>query len=108
MYVVIFEVKMSEDKYHEYISLAQKLLPLAHKTGGLISVERFKSISSTDSILSLSFWKDERSIQVWRENTEHKVAQATGRHSIFTDYRISVAKVVRHYDMKKQAPSSGE
>jgi heme-degrading monooxygenase HmoA len=45
-------------------------------------------------------------VQRWREVSEHRAAQRAGRESIFEDYRLRVATVVRDYGMfeRDEAP----
>ena len=42
----------------------------------------------------------------WRNLEQHREVQALGRRSIFEDYRIRVAQVVREYGLndREQAP----
>ena len=73
---------------------------------GFISIERFASLQEPDKILSLSFWKDEQSIENWRTEAMRRHAQASGFHHIFSDYRLRVGQIVRDYGLgdRKEAP----
>ncbi len=77
---------------------------------GFISIERFKSLSEEGKILSLSYWKDEASIQNWRNLETHRSAQSKGRSNIFSDYRLRVCEIVRDYGMadRKDAPADSK
>ncbi len=57
-------------------------------------------------MLSLSFWRDEAAIRAWRQLETHRAAQSAGRRSVFRDYRLRVAEVLRDYGMtaRDQAP----
>ncbi|MEZ0184041.1 antibiotic biosynthesis monooxygenase [Flavobacterium oncorhynchi] len=106
MIAVIFEVIPNEGKKEEYLDIAAKLRPELDHIEGFISIERFQSISNPDKVLSLSFWKDEESIQQWRNLEMHRHAQAKGRNEIFKDYHLRIATVVRDYGMfdRKETP----
>ena len=106
MVAVIFEAIPGEGKKEEYFAIAEKLRPELNKMPGFISIERFQSVADPGKILSLSFWKDEESIAQWRNVEMHRAAQAKGRRSVFADYRLRVAHVVRDYGMndRTQAP----
>ena len=106
MIAVIFEAFPGKGKWDEYVDMATKLKPELSKIDGFISVERFQSIANPEKVLSLSFWKDERSIAQWRNFDLHRMAQKEGRKSIFNDYRIRIATVVRDYGLtsREQAP----
>ena len=107
MIAVIFEAFPAEGKRDDYFDIATELRPLLNKVPGFISVERFQSITDPGKFLSLSFWENEESIDQWRNMEMHRRAQAKGRHSIFNDYRLRIANVVRDYGMfeRDQAPS---
>ena len=106
MIAVIFEVIPNEGQKDEYFKIAAALKPALEKIEGFISIERFQSINDPEKILSLSFWKDEESIQQWRGIEMHRWAQSKGRESIFKDYRLRIAVVSRDYGMfdRKEAP----
>lgn len=102
MIAVIFEVEIRQDGKEKYLELAAKLRPNLEKIDGFISIERFQSLSNPEKILSLSFWRDEESVRTWREQTEHRMAQAEGRNHVFEDYRIRVAAVIRDYGLNER------
>ena len=106
MLAVIFELEPQAGKQSEYLNEASFLSPLLNEIEGFISVERFESLSTPGKLLSLSFWKDEESIRVWRTKEAHREAQYRGRQAIFADYRLRVASVVRDYgmDSRQQVP----
>jgi heme-degrading monooxygenase HmoA len=45
-------------------------------------------------------------VRQWREYADHRAAQRAGRETVFQDYRLRVATVVRDYGMtdRSQAP----
>jgi len=110
MIAVIFEAFPSKGKWDDYLKTAAKLRPELSKIDGFISVERFQSISDPEKVLSLSFWKDEESISQWRNLEMHRMAQKEGRASIFDNYRLRVADIIRDYGMneREQAPSDSK
>ena len=106
MIAVIFEVIPNEGKKEEYLDIAASLRPELDHIEGFISIERFQSFSNPEKVLSLSFWKDEESIQQWRNLEMHRHAQAKGRNEVFKDYHLRIATVVRDYGMfeRKETP----
>jgi len=106
MIAVIFEVIPNEGKKGEYLDIAASLRPELDNIEGFISIERFQSFSDPEKVLSLSFWKDEESIQQWRNLETHRFAQSKGRNEIFKDYHLRIASVVRDYGMfdRKETP----
>jgi heme-degrading monooxygenase HmoA len=99
MIAVIFEVIPSEGKKAEYLEIASQLRPELDKIDGFISIERFQSLNDPEKVLSLSFWKNEESIQQWRSLEMHRWAQSKGRDGIFKDYHLRIAEVKRDYGM---------
>ncbi|UWQ50229.1 antibiotic biosynthesis monooxygenase [Leisingera caerulea] len=99
MIAVIFEVETAAGQREAYLEIAAELRPLLKQVDGFLSVERFQSLSAPEKLLSLSFWRDEASVQRWRNLEEHRAAQAKGRAEVFADYRLRVAGVIRDYGM---------
>jgi len=106
MIAVIFEVIPNQGKKEEYLDIAASLRPELDHIEGFISIERFQSFSDPEKVLSLSFWKDEASIQQWRNLEMHRYAQEKGRNEIFKEYHLRIAHVVRDYGMfdRKETP----
>jgi heme-degrading monooxygenase HmoA len=73
---------------------------------GFVSIERFESLTQPGKILSLSYWRDEDAVREWRNLEAHRRIQSAGRNSIFADYRLRVAQVIRDYGMndRTEAP----
>jgi heme-degrading monooxygenase HmoA len=84
------------------------LKPTLIKIDGFISIERFQSLSHPENILSLSFWRDEKAIQEWRNLELHRNAQEKGRSYIFQDYNIRIMDVVRDYGMFDRAETPAD
>ncbi|MCS0291843.1 antibiotic biosynthesis monooxygenase family protein [Vibrio alginolyticus] len=106
MIAVIFEVQVAEGKTSEYLDIASELKPLLSDIDGFISIERFQSLTNDSKVLSLSFWRDEKAIQEWRNLESHRFAQLKGRSGVFESYRLRVAGGIRDYgmDIRSEAP----
>ena len=97
MIAVLFEAKAEPAHQARYLQLAAELKPLLADIDGFIDIERFQSLTTDGKILSLSWWRDEEAVRRWKQNVVHQAAQAEGRASIFSFYRIRVAQLVREY-----------
>ena len=106
MIAVIFEVRPKPEHRQEYLDLAAELRPILETIDGFISIERFESLTEEGKMLSLSFFRDEEAVAAWRKVPEHRRTQAKGRATIFDDYRLRIAGVIRDYGMneREQAP----
>jgi heme-degrading monooxygenase HmoA len=103
MIAVIFEVRPKPERKQEYLDLAAELRPILETVDGFISIERFESLTEKGKILSLSFFRDEEAVAAWRNIPEHRRTQAKGRASIFENYRLRIAGVIRDYGMNERA-----
>ena len=92
MIAVLFEADALPQAQERYLQLAAGLTPLLSDTPGFIAIERFQSLSTPGKILSLSWWEDEASVANWQQNERHLAAQREGKASIFSYYRIRVAR----------------
>ena len=108
MIAVIFEVWPAEGHTQQYLELAAALRDDLSAVEGFISVERFRSITDPDKLLSLSFWRDEAAVRAWRERPHHRATQAKGRAGVFRDYRLRVAGVLRDYGMTERAEAPAD
>ncbi|MGH8179290.1 MAG: antibiotic biosynthesis monooxygenase family protein [Steroidobacter sp.] len=103
MIAVIFEALPDTNRHDAYLDAAARLRPLLDNIDGFISIERFASLSNPGKLLSLSYWRDEEAVMQWRNVEAHRDIQRAGRDSIFADYRLHIAEVIRAYGMKDRA-----
>lgn len=106
MIAVIFEARVHDGQKDAYLNAAAALRPLLADIEGFISIERFESLTHPGKILSLSYWRDEEAVRQWRNVEAHRGIQEAGRASIFADYQLRIATVIRDYGMhdRAQAP----
>jgi heme-degrading monooxygenase HmoA len=93
MFAVIFEVKPRSERKDDYLALAKILKPELEKIDGFIDNERFGSKRTEGRILSLSTWRDEKSVIRWRTLGVHHEIQSKGRREIFEDYHLRVGEI---------------
>jgi heme-degrading monooxygenase HmoA len=107
MIAVIFEVFPHVGRRDDYLDMAARMRPLVDQIDGFLSVERFQSLTDPHKLLSISFFRDEAALAEWRTLTAHRGAQRVGRETIFGDYRLRIAHVVRDYGMfdRNEAPN---
>jgi heme-degrading monooxygenase HmoA len=93
-YAVIFtSLRTAGDR--GYGDMAGRMMELAAKQPGYLGVE---SARGTDGLgLTVSYWRDEASIQAWKRDTEHQQAQRAGQQTWYAAYQVRVAKVERAY-----------
>ena len=93
MFAVIFEVEPKAERRGEYLELASFLKASLEKIDGFIEVERFASRQTQGRVLSLSSWRDEKSVIRWRVQGAHHEVQTKGRSGIFQNYHLRVGEV---------------
>lgn len=104
MIAVIFEVWPADgDRREQYLDIAAGLREDLSRIDGFLSIERFQSLADPDKLLSLSFWRDEDAVREWRNLPSHRVAQGKGCNSVFDNYRLRVASVMRDYGLHERS-----
>jgi heme-degrading monooxygenase HmoA len=94
MFAVIFEVQPKKARWDDYLAFAKALKPKLEAIDGFVDNERFASRRTEGWLVSLSIWRDEKSVVRWRTQGEHHVAQQKGRFEVFEDYHLRVGEVV--------------
>jgi heme-degrading monooxygenase HmoA len=95
MFVVLFEVEPRPERWDDYLRYAGMLRPELLQIDGFLDNRRFRSRRHEGRLLSLSFWRDEKSVVRWRSHAMHHGVQAKGRSEVFRDYHLRVGEVVR-------------
>jgi heme-degrading monooxygenase HmoA len=104
MFVAIFEVYPKAERFDDYLALAKRLRPALEKIDGFVDNERFSSTRRPGWILSLSTWRDEKSIVRWRTTGVHHIAQKQGRAEILEDYHLRIGDVTADSGAPSKAP----
>ena len=94
-------------KMNDYLKMAASLKDSIANAEGFIRSERFSSLSAEGKLLSLSVWKDEESVEKWRNLAAHRMCQKHGRLHDFEDYKLTVVTPLRTYTMteRQNAPA---
>ena len=91
-YAVIFtSLRTTVD--HGYAEMAQRMIQLAAEQPGFLGIESARS----EVGITVSYWQDLASIQQWKTNAEHLVAQKLGREQWYLSFKTRIAKVERDY-----------
>lgn len=93
MFSVIFEVNPKSDRWDDYLGYAKMLRPEIERIDGFIDNVRYRSLRHDGWVLSLSTWRDEKSLVRWRTQAKHHGVQEKGRFEVFRDYRLRVGQV---------------
>jgi heme-degrading monooxygenase HmoA len=94
MFCLLFEVQIKEGFVERYLELAAALRPKLLAMGGCTFIDRFKSLTRQNLLLSYQIWRDESSLVAWRTEASHHGVQEIGREEVFSDYRIRIGQVI--------------
>ena len=91
---LFFEVQTRHGHRDQYLNLAASLKPDLEAMGGCLFIDRFRSLTQENLLLSHQIWQDEGALTAWRAHAHHHEVQTIGREKVFSDYRIRVAQVI--------------
>jgi len=91
---LFFEVQTKPGHRNQYLDLAAALKPDLEAMGGCRFIDRFRSLTRENLLLSYQIWQDEGALTAWRAHAHHHDVQTIGRARVFSDYRIRVAQVI--------------
>lgn len=95
MFSVLFEVHPKSDQWDAYLGNAKMLRPELEQVDGFVDNIRYKSLTRDGWILSLSGWRDEKSVVRWRTRMRHHEVQKKGRDEILLDYHLRVGQLTQ-------------
>lgn len=93
MFSVLFEVHPRSDRWDAYLGSAKALRPELEQVDGFVDNIRYRSLTRDGWVLSLSNWRDEKSVVRWRTRMRHHQMQDKGRSDVFLDYHLRVGQL---------------
>lgn len=94
MFSAMLEVNPIPEQFNAYLGMARMLRPELEKIDGFIDNTRYASLTREGWLLSLSSWRDEKSLIRWRTTTAHHKIQQAARDRVFADYRLRIGQIV--------------
>jgi heme-degrading monooxygenase HmoA len=96
---VIFVSRRGRDDPEGYARAAAEMEAEVVSSPGYLGHD---SVGSADGQgITVSYWKDEESVAVWRAHERHSRVRAEGRERWYDWYRLVVANVSRAYDWQR-------
>jgi heme-degrading monooxygenase HmoA len=100
-YAVVFTSVHTDADAEGYAAAAGRMLELAANQPGFLGVE---SVRGADGVgITVSYWDSLDAIRAWRDQAEHRLAQASGRAKWYERFRLRVCRVEHDYDFEKGA-----
>ena len=98
-YAVVFTSQRTEADDDGYAEMSDRMFALAAQQSGYLGVE---AVHSGDGFgMTVSYWESLDSIQHWRAQAEHKIAQQQGRATWYEHYKIRICLVEKEYNFEK-------
>lgn len=93
MFSVLFDIHAQPDQRQAHAALQASMVRELAQVPGFVESILYKSLVRDGWLLSLSTWRDEKSVVRWRTNKRHHEAQVFGRAELLEDYRFRVCEV---------------
>ena len=94
MFSAMLEVHPIPEQVDAYLGMAKMLRPELDKIDGFIDNNRYASLTREGWLLSLSSWRDEKSLVRWRTEATHNKIMQAARDRVFSDYRMRIGQTV--------------
>jgi heme-degrading monooxygenase HmoA len=95
MFSVLFEVRPKDDQWDTYLGYAKMLRPELEDIEGFVANIRYRSMTRSGWILSLSDWDSEKALVRWRTRPSHHEVQEKGRSEVLWDYHLRVGQLIQ-------------
>lgn len=95
-FTVIFTSERTGDD-DGYGDTSVRMLELASKEEGYLGAESARNAEGQG--ITVSYWRALEDIKRWKANTEHLLAQKSGREKWYSRYKVRIAQVQRDYGM---------
>lgn len=99
MYAVIFKAQVGQQD-EQYQQSVARMRELAFAKYGCLD---FIAVTEGEQELAISYWPDQQSIQKWKQDTEHTLAQQFGRDKWYQSYTVQVVEIKREYSHNKHS-----
>jgi heme-degrading monooxygenase HmoA len=96
-YAVIFTSLRTEGD-NGYNEMAEQMDTLAKQQPGYLGIESARN----ETGITISYWKDLASIQLWKQQADHILAQQKGISDWYSFYKVRIALVERDYEFTKK------
>lgn len=100
-YAVIFSSLLAPEAGEDYQVMADKMEILATGHSGYLGMESVRQADGHG--ITVSYWQDSESIQRWKQDIDHILAQKMGKEHWYQQYSVSVSLVERQYNFEQNA-----
>ena len=92
-YFAVIFTSQRTDVDDGYGAMGDRMVELASQQPGFLGVESVRDASGLG--ITVSYWTSLEAIAAWKANSEHRVAQASGRRKWYEHFALRVSRVER-------------
>jgi heme-degrading monooxygenase HmoA len=101
MLVILFRSKLTPEAGADYQSMGEQMFEHARLQPGFVD---YKEYTGEDGErLTVVRWRDEDTLEQWRNDARHRAAKTLGRERWYEHYHIEVAKVFHEAKFDRSA-----
>ncbi len=105
-YAVVFSSQRTDNDSDAYGEMDERMRKLATQQPEYLGVE---TVAGEDGFaMTVSYWESLEAIENWREQAEHKIAQAQGREKWYEKYKLRICLVETEYNFERTARRSSD
>jgi len=93
MIIILFRSRLTEAAGADYANMDAELTESVKNKPGFIEAKSFTAADGER--LTVVWWRDRETLQMWRKDQRHREAQASGRKKWYQYYKMDVAEVFR-------------
>ncbi|MFF4982246.1 antibiotic biosynthesis monooxygenase family protein [Streptomyces sp. NPDC001046] len=105
MFVILFKSHLSEQAGAEYEATEERMQERVRAIAGSDPVEVKHYTGEDGERLAVMMWRDGQTLDRWRCDPEHRVAQRMGRQHWYAAYELTVAQVIRTSAHDNRSPA---
>jgi heme-degrading monooxygenase HmoA len=106
MFVILFKSRLSDQAGEEYLATEEQMQERVRAIAGSDPVEVKHYTGEDGERLAVMMWRDGATLDAWRCDPQHQVAQHMGRKHWYASYELTVAEVVRTSAHDNEPPAA--
>lgn len=97
VFAVIFKAKVGiQDE--EYLKSVTTMRELAFSK---YNCQDFIALTEGDQEIAISYWLSETDIKNWHQDSQHRIAQQTGKSKWYSSYSVEITEIKRQYHVEE-------
>jgi len=95
-FAVIFSNTLNDVKDPVYNEFSNQMREEVQNAPGFLGMESYREDSGKG--VTISYWKTTESIETWKQNTKHLLAQRYGKERAYANFDLKICRVEREYN----------